>query len=193
MQTKTIVPRAATALGASLEGGATLPATWYTDPAVFAVEQERIFRRCWQYVGLLEQVSHPGDYFTCVAGTVPLIVARDGAGTLRALVNVCRHRGHQVASEEHGHCTVFQCPYHAWSYNLDGTLRGVPGMRDEPGFDRDQFPLIQVQAETWGPFIFVNPSGARGGNTSSRRTGRSWWITTSNAITARWRIPASLS
>ncbi|MCA1668865.1 MAG: Rieske (2Fe-2S) protein [Thermomicrobia bacterium] len=180
MQTKTIVPRAATALGASLEGGATLPATWYTDPAVFAVEQERIFRRCWQYVGLLEQVSHPGDYFTCVAGTVPLIVARDGAGTLRALVNVCRHRGHQVASEEHGHCTVFQCPYHAWSYNLDGTLRGVPGMRDEPG--------LRGPAYRWN-----GSSGARGGNTSSRRTGRSWWITTSNAITARWRIPASLS
>jgi phenylpropionate dioxygenase-like ring-hydroxylating dioxygenase large terminal subunit len=146
----------ATSLGAALDQGATLPATWYTEPAIFAAEQERIFRRCWQYVGLLEQDSQPGDYFTCVVGTVPLIVACDAAGTLRAFVNVCRHRGHQVVTEESGHCTVFQCPYHAWSYNLDGSLRGAPGMRDEPGFDRDQFPLIQAHVDTWGPFVFVN-------------------------------------
>jgi phenylpropionate dioxygenase-like ring-hydroxylating dioxygenase large terminal subunit len=156
LHTKMRVAPAAPSVGAALDQGATLPATWYTEPAIFAAEQERIFRRCWQYVGLLEQVSRPGDYFTCHAGTVPLVVARDEAGTLRAFVNVCRHRGHQVAMEERGHCTVFQCPYHAWSYNLNGTLRGAPGMRDEPGFDRDQFPLVQAQAETWGPFVFVN-------------------------------------
>ena len=160
MQTTARVTDNAMPVGAALDRGATLPATWYTEPAVFAAEQERIFRRCWQYVGLLEQVSRPGEYFTCHAGTVPLIVARDDAGTLRAFVNVCRHRGHQVATAESGHCTVFQCPYHAWSYNLDGTLRGAPGMRDEPGFDRDQFPLIQAQADTWGPFVFVNLDAA---------------------------------
>ncbi len=156
MQTKMRVAPEATSVGAALAQGATLPATWYTDPAIFAIEQERIFRRCWQYVGLLEQVPRPGDYFTCYAGMAPLIVARDDAGVLRAFVNVCRHRGHQVATAENGHCSVFQCPYHAWSYNLDGTLRGAPGMRDEPGFDRDQFPLIQAQVDTWGPFVFVN-------------------------------------
>jgi phenylpropionate dioxygenase-like ring-hydroxylating dioxygenase large terminal subunit len=156
LQTKMHGAPEATSVGAALNQGATLPATWYTEPAIFATEQERIFRRCWQYVGLLEQVTRPGDYFTCDAGIVPLIVTRDEAGTLRAFVNVCRHRGHQVATEESGHCTVFQCPYHAWSYNLDGSLRGAPGMRDEPGFDRDQFPLIQAQADTWGPFVFVN-------------------------------------
>ena len=68
MQTKMRVASEATSVGAALDQGATLPATWYTEPAIFAAEQERIFRRCWQYVGLLEQVSRPGDYFTCHVG-----------------------------------------------------------------------------------------------------------------------------
>jgi phenylpropionate dioxygenase-like ring-hydroxylating dioxygenase large terminal subunit len=152
----TLVAPGSSSVGAALDQGYTLPATWYTDPAVYAAERQRIFRRCWQYVGLTEQVAQPGDFFTCQIADVPVIVARDQEGTLRAFINVCRHRGHAVATEASGHCTVFQCPYHAWSYNLDGSLRGAPGMREEPDFDRDAFPLFTAQVETWGPFVFVN-------------------------------------
>lgn len=156
MDSTTLVAPDGLSVGAALDQGYTLPAAWYTDPAVFAAEQWRVFRRCWQYVGLTEQVAHPGDFFTCQIADVPLIVNRDQDGTLRVLVNVCRHRGHAVATEASGHCTVFQCPYHAWSYNLDGSLRGAPGMHDEPDFDRDAFPLFTAQIDTWGPFVFVN-------------------------------------
>ena len=159
MQT-TRVTSDALSVGRALDLGYTLPVAWYTDAAIFAVEQERIFRRCWQYVGLQEQVAKSGDYFTCLVGEVPVIVTRDDAGAVRAFINVCRHRGSQLVNQECGHCTVFQCAYHAWSYNLDGSLRAAPGMRDEPGFDRDQFPLFAAQAETWGPFIFVNLDSA---------------------------------
>jgi choline monooxygenase len=143
-------------LGASLEEGYTLPAAWYTAPEHFRREQELIFRRTWQYAGLTEQVAQPGDFFTALVGTVPVIVTRDEAGELRCFVNVCRHRGSTLLAQECGHGKVIQCPYHAWTYGLDGQLRAAPGMRAEAGFDRAQFPLLAAQVATWGPFIFVN-------------------------------------
>jgi choline monooxygenase len=141
----------------SLERGYTLPAEWYTRPEFYTREQERIFRRCWQYVGLAEQLAQPGDFFTGRAGDVPILVVRDSAGQLRAFVNVCRHRGSQLMPEACGNGKTLQCRYHAWTYNLDGSLRAAPGSKDELGFDPAEFPLLPVQVETWGPFIFVNP------------------------------------
>lgn len=142
---------------AALDRGETLPAAWYTDPAYFAREQERIFRRSWQYVGLTEQVARSGDFFTARTGDVPVIVTRDQQGMLRAFVNVCRHRGSQLVNVEQGNRATLQCGYHAWTYNLDGSLRAAPGMRDEPDFDMTCYALVPVQVEAWGPFIFVNP------------------------------------
>jgi choline monooxygenase len=142
---------------AALEQGETLPATWYTEPAYFAREQERIFRRSWQYVGLTEQVARPGDFFTARAGDVPIIVARDHQGELLGHINVCRHRGSQLVNVEQGNRATLQCGYHAWTYNLDGSLRAAPGMRDEPDFDPACYALIPVQVAAWGPFIFANP------------------------------------
>jgi choline monooxygenase len=145
------------AIRAALDRGETLPAIWYTDPAYFAREQERIFRRSWQYVGLTEQVARPGDFFTARAGDVPIIVARDHQGELRGHINVCRHRGSQLVNVEQGNRATLQCGYHAWTYNLDGSLRAAPGMRDEPEFDTTCYALIPVQVAAWGPFIFANP------------------------------------
>lgn len=146
-----------THLRETLDQGHTLPAAWYTDPAIFAREKERIFHRSWQYVGLTEQVTQPGDFFTCTLGDVPLVVTRDEAGTLRAFINVCRHRGSELVLQACGNRQTLQCHYHAWTYNLDGTLRNAPGMKHEEGFDKTQFSLLNVQIDTWGPFIFVNP------------------------------------
>jgi choline monooxygenase len=149
-----------TDLRASLEAGYTLPATWYTDPDVFDLEKRNVFRRAWQYVGLTEQVAHPGDFFTCKLADVPIVVTRDDSGILRAFVNVCRHRGSELVLQESGCRKTLQCHYHAWTYNLDGSLRAAPGMKDEPAFDMSCFALVPVQIATWGPFIFVNPDAA---------------------------------
>src|SRR5215472_1519835 len=141
----------------ALDQGRTLPASWYTKPDVFRLEQRRIFRRGWQYAGLVEQVARPGDFFTCLTGDLSLIVLRDEHQALRAFVNICRHRGSQLILQESGHRATLQCHYHAWTYNLDGSLRAAPGMKDELGFNRDDFWLFPVSIDTWGPFIFVNP------------------------------------
>ena len=147
---------AARSVRESLDQGYTLPADWYVDPAVYRLEQERIFRRSWQYAGHASLVAEPGDYFTCLAGEVPVVVVRDHDGAINAFVNVCRHRGTQVASGC-GHRETLQCPYHAWTYDLDGSLRVAPRSEREPGFDKADWGLFPVKTETWGPFVFVNP------------------------------------
>ena len=144
-------------LQAALERGATLPAAWYTDQAIFEREQQRVFRSCWQYVGLTEQLARPGDFFTCHLGAVPVVVARDNDGQVRAFVNVCRHRGSELVRDACGNRKTLQCHYHAWTYNLDGSLRAAPGSKDEAGFCKEDFPLFSLPLETWGPFLFVNP------------------------------------
>ena len=137
----------------------TLPFDWYTDPAVLRLEQERIFRRLWQYAGRADQVAEPGSYFTARAGDVPIVVVRGRDGELRGFVNVCRHRGSLVCEGE-GRRETLQCPYHAWTYDLDGSLRAAPRSDLEPGFDKAELGLQPVSVDTWGPFVFVNPDGS---------------------------------
>ena len=121
---------------ATAAGTRTLPYEWYADPAVLRLEQERIFRACWQYAGRVEQAAEPGAFFTCHAGDVPVVVVRGRDDELRGFVNVCRHRGHLIAEGE-GRRETLQCPYHAWTYDLEGSLRSAPRADREPGFDRD--------------------------------------------------------
>jgi choline monooxygenase len=128
----------------------TLPYRWYTDADVLAAERRRLFAPAWTYAGVLPE---PGSYVTARAGEVPVVAVRDGAGQLRALVNVCRHRGAEVVSGA-GRCTTLQCHYHAWTYALDGALRAAP--RSAPDFDRAGHGLAPAAAATWGPFVFVN-------------------------------------
>ena len=139
------------------ERSATLPGSWYTDPAVFEEEKRRIFHRSWQYVGPAADVAGEGDFVTTRAGDVPLVVVRAPDGELNAFVNVCRHRGAEVVTAPCGNRRSLQCHYHAWTYGLDGSLRAAPGENDQEGFDKSEFSLFRAQAETWGPFLFVNP------------------------------------
>lgn len=147
---------ALSSLQAALAAGHTLPSEWYTSPAYFQQEQQRIFRRSWQFAGLRKPVARVGDFFTMQIGPTPLVIVRESEATLRAFVNVCRHRGSQLIPDASGICTTLQCRYHAWTYALDGTLRAAPGMADEDAFDRTAFSLIPIAIDTWGPFIFVN-------------------------------------
>src|SRR5262249_14634971 len=120
----------------ALERGQTLPAAWYTEPAFFKREKHRIFRRTWQYVGLLEEVPNPGDFVTyTLGGDLPIVILRDESGQLRGFANISRYRASQLLLETCGNRKTLQCHYHAWTYNLDAPLRAAPGTKDEPGFD----------------------------------------------------------
>jgi phenylpropionate dioxygenase-like ring-hydroxylating dioxygenase large terminal subunit len=156
MDEKAITAESAARMADALERGYTLTAEWYTDPAIYALEQRRVFRSSWQYVEMTDQLARPGDFITATIGVVPIIVTRGQDSELRAFANVCRHRGAQVERDACGNRKTLQCHYHAWTYNLDGSLRAAPGMKDEPGFDTSAYPLRQLRLDTWGPFIFVN-------------------------------------
>jgi choline monooxygenase len=134
----------------------TLPYAWYGDDAVHRLEQERIFARTWQYAGRIGQVAEPGAFLATRAGDVPVVVVCGRDGALRAFVNVCRHRGYLLCEGE-GRRETLQCPYHAWTYDLDGSLRSAPRSDREPGFDRSEHGLRPVAVDKWGPFVFVNP------------------------------------
>jgi phenylpropionate dioxygenase-like ring-hydroxylating dioxygenase large terminal subunit len=134
----------------------TLPWSWYADPEVLRREGERIFARHWQYAGHSAQLEEDGSYFATVAGQIPIAVTRARGGQVHAFVNVCRHRGHVVASGA-GRRETLQCPYHAWTYGLDGKLRSAPRADREPGFEFDELSLREVAVDLWGPFVFVNP------------------------------------
>jgi phenylpropionate dioxygenase-like ring-hydroxylating dioxygenase large terminal subunit len=144
-------------VGEALATGRTLPASWYgSDPAIYRLELERIFARNWQYTARTAQLAEPGSFVAARAGHVPVVLVRDEEGELRGYVNVCRHRGHLVAQGA-GKRASLQCPYHAWTYGLDGCLRAAPRSDREPGFDFDAYSLLPVSVDTWGPFVFVNP------------------------------------
>jgi phenylpropionate dioxygenase-like ring-hydroxylating dioxygenase large terminal subunit len=134
----------------------TLPYSWYTDADVLRREQERIFRRAWQYAGPAEHVAAPQSFLTCRAGDVPVVVVRDDDDELRAFVNVCRHRG-SVVARGRGRRATLQCRYHAWTYGLDGRLKAAPRADRESGLDLSGVSLVRAAVDVWGPFVFVNP------------------------------------
>jgi phenylpropionate dioxygenase-like ring-hydroxylating dioxygenase large terminal subunit len=134
----------------------TLPFAWYSDEEALRRERTCVFAQSWQYAGQAEQVAEPGSFLATDAGGVPILVTRDRDGELRAFVNVCRHRG-AVLTEGAGKRATIQCHYHAWTYDLDGTLRTAPRSEREPGFDCGDWSLLPASAGVWGPFLFVNP------------------------------------
>jgi choline monooxygenase len=135
----------------------TLPYSWYADPEILRREQERIFRSAWQYVGHTGEAPEPGTFFAARAGRTPVAITRARDGELRAFLNVCRHRGFPVV-EGAGRRETLQCPYHAWTYNLDGSLRSAPRAEELEGSDMGELGLCRVAVDTWGPFVFVNTS-----------------------------------
>ena len=139
-----------------MSSAATLPFAWYSDEETLRRERERIFARSWQYAGRADQVAEPGSFLSTDAGGIPILVCRDAHGTLRAFLNVCRHRG-AVLTDDCGKRETIQCHYHAWTYGLDGSLRAAPRSDREDGFPKDELSLLPASVGTWGPFLFVNP------------------------------------
>lgn len=136
----------------------------YTDPALFALETERIFRRTWLYVGHESAVPKPGDYILTRLGPDPVILVRTEDGALALLHNRCAHRGATVVTAPAGHARVFRCPYHAWSFRLNGTLIGVPLAEGyPPEFDRahPQNSLERVaRVASYRGFVFASHAAA---------------------------------
>jgi Rieske 2Fe-2S family protein len=141
----------------AIGGARTLPGRYYVAPEIFAEEHERIFTRRWLCVGREDRVPQPGDYFLQQVGHESIIVLRDRGGALRAYYNVCRHRGTRLCEERSGRLSeTIQCPYHAWTYALDGRLIGAPSSGDIEGFSKTDYPLHKVSVESWEGFLFIN-------------------------------------
>lgn len=139
----------------------TLPGEFYTSPEIFAREQERIFSRRWLCVGRGDSIAQPGDFRLVAAGGESLILVRGKDGRARAFFNVCRHRGTRVCEAESGRFAGgIQCPYHAWTYGLDGALLGAPHMADVPWFDKADHPLAPAALGEWEGFLFLNLAAA---------------------------------
>ncbi len=133
----------------------TIPARWYLDPTFLELESAAVFGRTWQPVGHTQAVAEPGSYLTGEIAGEPVVVTRARDGFLRAFSNVCRHRA-SIIAEGHGKANALRCPYHAWTYALDGTLIGCPEFEGVLDFEKSGVCLPQFRVETWGPYVFVN-------------------------------------
>ncbi len=140
-----------------------LPRGAYTDPAVFAWEQRHFFGGGWMCVGFGSELAEPGQMRAERAGTGSVLLIRGEDSRLRAFANTCRHRGHElVACGATQEARVVICPYHAWTYGLDGRLRAAAGFKGKPGFDPGAFGLVELPAAEWHGLVFVDGSGTAG-------------------------------
>lgn len=131
-----------------------MPPEVYTSSRFLAEELEHVFSREWFCVGRATALAAPGDYLTCDLAGQPIIVLRDREGALRAMSNVCLHRMSTLLHGR-GNTRAIICPYHAWTYNLDGSLRGAPAMTQNEGFCKSDYRLPQIRCEEWLGWVFV--------------------------------------
>jgi len=129
---------------------------YYTDPDVHALELNKVFGREWNYVCHQSQIPNHGDYMVVEVAGQSLYVIRGKDDVIRAFFNVCQHRGHELLQSSGNIRSVVVCPYHAWSYDLTGKLRGAPKMKEVKGFDRSRFKLSEIRIEVVGGFVFLN-------------------------------------
>ena len=138
----------------------TLPAAYYVDGEYFKREMSALFGRMWLCAGRAESVERPGQFFVREVLGESVIVTRAQSGVVRAFYNVCRHRGTRMCTEADGaFAGSIQCPYHSWTYDLEGRLIGAPHMDEVPHFNKDDYPLHRVHADEWDGHIFLNLSG----------------------------------
>ena len=141
-----------------LARASTLPSRLYLDPNVLDLEKERIFGRTWQLVARADELARVGDFVPATIVDEPIVITRGLDEQLRGFFNVCRHRAGQVALAR-GNRKSLQCGYHGWTYGLDGTLRACPEMEETQDFRKEDFGLVPIRVEAWGPFVFANLDG----------------------------------
>src|SRR5690348_13500426 len=131
----------------SLEEAWTIPAPWYFDPRIAELERSNVFSSTWQVVGRADQVRENGQFFTAELAGEPLVVVRGEDGRLRAFYNVCRHHAAAVVTDAQGCAKQFRCPYHGWTYGIDGALKGMVEFEGVCNFDRAKNGLVPIRVE----------------------------------------------
>ncbi len=134
----------------------TIPAPWYVDEDIAELERRSVFGGTWQVVARVDQLRRPGEFVTATLAGEPLLLVRGDDSELRGFYNVCRHHAAAVATECEGHANILRCPYHGWSYGLDGRLKGAPEFEGVCDFDRAKNGLVPVRVAEWEQFVFVN-------------------------------------
>lgn len=138
-----------------IERASHVPGDIYSSPQLFTQEKERIFLKDWLCVARAEEIANPGDYMTLRIMNEPILIVRDLEGTVHAFANLCLHRGVELAFGQ-GNVKQFTCPYHAWTYDLKGDLRGAPFMRQSTDFEARDCKLKEVKIGLWAGWVFVN-------------------------------------
>jgi choline monooxygenase len=139
-----------------------IPAERYTSPVWHDREMQHVWPKTWQLACTVDHLAAPGDWYEYTVGTYSVLIVRADEGDLRAFQNVCLHRGNELCHGAGSGLTEIRCPYHRWSWDLRGRLREVPSRKGFGTLRNDDFPLISVLVDTWGPLVFVNLDTAAG-------------------------------
>src|SRR5687767_5324546 len=138
-----------------LDHALTIPASWYVDKDLYNLELKSVFSNTWQLAARVDQVLQPGEYVATDVAGEPIVIVRGNDGVLRGFFNVCRHHAAAVMTEPHGKTAHLRCPYHGWTYSLEGELKGTPDFSGVCDFDRAQNGLVPVDLIEWENWIFV--------------------------------------
>ncbi len=148
---------------ASLSEASTIPAEWYTEPRMLDLERRTVFSRAWQVAGRVDQLQKQGQYVACqTAAGEPIVLVRGSDEGLRGFFNVCRHHAAAVVTEAEGSAVHLRCPYHGWTYSLEGKLKGTPEFSGVCDFDRSSTGLVPIDVDVWEKWVFVTlePDGS---------------------------------
>jgi choline monooxygenase len=145
----------------------TIPAPWYTDERLYDLERQTVFARSWQVVGREDQVREPGQCITSEIAGEPVVVVRGSDHVLRGFFNVCRHHAAAVVTEPEARLNQLRCPYHGWTYSLEGELKGTPDFMGVCSFDRTANGLMGIDTAVWEKWVLVR-IGTEGGQNTPR-------------------------
>ena len=140
---------------APLIEASTIPSSWYTDDRILELEKQSVFSRSWQFVARVDQLPEPGNYVTTELAGEPIVIVRGGDGELRGFFNVCRHHAAAVMTEAEGRANQMRCPYHGWTYSLEGELKGTPDFSEVCNFEKAENGLVPVEIATWEKWVFA--------------------------------------
>lgn len=134
-----------------------LPVDTYTSQEWFEREQRELFGKCWQFVAMSSDIPEEGDFLAVEIGAFPLVIIRGKRGKIHAFHNICRHRGTQLLRVAGKGVKVIKCPYHDWTYSIEGELKAIPSKQKFPDIDMSKLGLHPARVDTWRGMVFANP------------------------------------